>query len=85
MKKWVAVVALGAWASFGGAVGAQDYPPGGDTPPKAATGGDPPAPSSELAATGSETDNTLKIAGGALVAGVGLVLAAKVRRRPAAA
>ena len=38
-----------------------------------------------LAATGSDSDTTLKLAGGALVAGAGLLVAAKMRRRPVAA
>ena len=78
---------LGATALLGGTAAASDYPPddttvttvprGGGEPPTTSTGGDLPA-------TGSETNSTLKIAGGAVVAGAGMLVAARLRRRPSA-
>ena len=76
---------LGATALLGGSAAASDYPPddttvttvpqGGEQPPTTSTGGDLPA-------TGSDTNATLKIAGGAIVAGAGMLVAARLRRRP---
>lgn len=84
--------ALGALALYGGAAAAGDYPPSNTTVTTVASSGaagiadpaaDPATPS--LAATGSNSDTTLKIAGGAVVAGAGLLVATRLRRRPAAA
>ena len=76
----------------GGAVSASDYPP--DVPPASTTlvvtHEQPPVGAalrsgSQLAETGSDTGTVLSIAGGSVVAGTGLVLVARRRRRPAPA
>ncbi|MET0325330.1 MAG: LPXTG cell wall anchor domain-containing protein [Ilumatobacteraceae bacterium] len=99
MKRWMAGGAFGAVMLVGGHAAATDYPPGDTTVTTVAVGGvsglvSPsaaaapaavPAVDSQLAATGSDSDATLKLAGGALVAGAGLLVAAKLRRRPAEA
>jgi LPXTG-motif cell wall-anchored protein len=98
MKRWVVGGAVGAVMLFGGHAAATDYPPSDTTAttvavgavsglvsPSAAAPAAAPAVDSQLAATGSDSDTTLKLAGGALVAGAGLLVAAKLRRRPAAA
>jgi LPXTG-motif cell wall-anchored protein len=91
--------ALGGLVLCAGTAAASDYPPGGPTVTTVATSGasgvadpadpavDPavdPAKPSALANTGSNSDATMKIAGGAVVAGAGLLVAARLRRRPAA-
>ncbi len=78
MRKLAAIAAITAITAFGGSALANDYPPGGTTPTTVPGGG------GGLPETGSDNDNTLKIAGGALVAGAGLAVVAKVRRRPVA-
>lgn len=80
---------LGALVLWGGTAAAGDYPPSDTTATTVVASGfsDPavdPATPSELAATGSSSDTTLKLAGGAVIAGAGLLVVAKMRRRPAA-
>jgi LPXTG-motif cell wall-anchored protein len=87
--------AVAAVMLFGGHAAAADYPPSDTTATTVAVGGvsgfsapaaeTPAATSGQLPATGSDSDTTIKLAGGALVAGAGLLVAAKLRRRPAAA
>ena len=87
LRRWIVGATLGATALLGGTAAASDYPPddttvttvprGGGEPPTTSTSGDLPA-------TGTETNSTLKIAGGAVVAGAGMLVAAKLRRRPSA-
>ena len=81
----------GAIALCGGTAAAGDYPPRDTTVTTihgrrrrgSRPGADPAT--SQLPATGSDSDTTLKLAGGAVVAGAGLLVAARLRRRPAAA
>ena len=85
--------ALATATAFGGTAAASSYPPDGSTVTTVATSVDPASGSrpeavaaptaGELPQTGSDSDASLKIAGGALVAGVGLIVVAKRRRRPA--
>ncbi|MFT3853391.1 MAG: LPXTG cell wall anchor domain-containing protein [Ilumatobacteraceae bacterium] len=88
--------ALGAAAALGGTAGASSYPPGGTTPVTAPSGGTTPVTpvdsvsqvvvhTGELPQTGSDSEAAAKIAAGALVAGVGLVVVARRRRRPSVA
>ncbi len=83
MKRLAAAAAALLLTAFGGSVGAtgDDYPPGGTTATTSVGGGT----GGGLPATGSDSDNTMQIAGGALVAGLGLLTVAKMRRRSAAA
>jgi LPXTG-motif cell wall-anchored protein len=76
MKKYAAIAAIAGVLAFGGTAAAEDYPPGGSATTMPAGGG-----SGGLPATGSESNNTLAIAGGALVAGAGLLGVTKLRRR----
>jgi LPXTG-motif cell wall-anchored protein len=84
---WVVGATLGVTALVGGSAAASDYPPDDDPVTTVARGGDPgmPRPSTDqLPATGSDSDATLKLAAGAVVAGAGLLAAAKLRRRHSA-
>jgi LPXTG-motif cell wall-anchored protein len=76
MKKYAAIAAIAGVLAFGGTAAAEDYPPGGSATTQPAGGG-----GSGLPATGSENSNALVIAGGALVAGAGLLGVSKLRRR----
>jgi len=82
MRQLAGAAAVLFVTAFGGSVGAggDDYPPGGTTATTSVGGG-----TGGLPATGSDSDNTMQIAGGALVAGLGLLTVAKMRRRSAAA
>jgi LPXTG-motif cell wall-anchored protein len=97
MRQLIVGGAVGALTLFGGTAAAGDYPPSDTTVTTvtavtavASSGAagisnpasDPTTPA--LAATGSNSDTTLKLAGGALVAGAGLLVASRLRRRPAA-
>lgn len=83
-----AIVAAGL---AGGSVAASDYPP--DAPPpttvvaSSRTDQQPPQAiqraGGELAETGSDAGTLIRIAGGAVVAGAGLVVVTRLRRRPA--
>jgi LPXTG-motif cell wall-anchored protein len=82
--------ALAAATAFGGTAAASSYPPDGSTATTvldASSGSKPEAvvapTAGELPQTGSDSDASMKLAAGALVAGVGLVVVAKRRRRPA--
>jgi LPXTG-motif cell wall-anchored protein len=81
--------ALAAATALGGTAAASSYPPDGSTATtvlETSSGSKPEAvaaPTGELPQTGSDSDASLKIAAGALVAGAGLVVVAKRRRRPA--
>jgi len=88
-----AIVAAGL---AGGAVAASDYPPA--APPSenavlssSSAGQAPQGPQAvqraggQLAETGSDADTLIKVAGGAVVAGAGLVVVTRLRRRPALA
>ena len=87
LKMWIVAATLGAMAMMGGTVAASDYPPGDESVTTVPQGGEttPSSPGGSLPATGTDSDATLKIAGGAIVAGAGLLVAARVRRRPSAA
>ena len=84
-----AIVAAGL---AGGSVAASDYPP--DVPPKSTVlsssqGGSVDGPTairrqSQLPETGSDSGTLIKLAGGAIVAGAGLVVVTRRRRHPAA-
>jgi LPXTG-motif cell wall-anchored protein len=84
LRKWTVAATLGAMALMGGTVAASDYPPGDESVTTVPQGGDttPSRPEGELPATGSDSNSTLKVAGGAVVAGAGLLVAARMRRRP---
>ncbi len=88
-SRWIvgAVAAVAALAG-GGQVAASDYPPNDTTVTTVSEGGDPNPPGSsstgDLPDTGTNSGTTVKIAGGALVAGAGMLVAARVRRRPSA-
>ncbi len=75
---------MGLIALSGGTAAASSYPPGDPTPSTVAAGGQAairqPDPA-ELAATGSDTDTTLLVAGAAIVTGAGLLITARLRRR----
>jgi LPXTG-motif cell wall-anchored protein len=81
-----AVAAVAALA--GGQVAASDYPPDDTTVTTVSEGGDPNPPGSsstgDLPETGTNSGTTVKIAGGALVAGAGMLVVARARRRPSA-
>jgi LPXTG-motif cell wall-anchored protein len=81
-RRWLAGGVLSLAALSGGTVAASSYPPGDPTPSTVAAGGVSGIrqPDVELAATGSDTDTTLLVAGAAVVAGAGLVVAARLRR-----
>ena len=87
LKMWIVAATLGALALAGGTAAASDYPPGDESVTTVPRGGDttPTRPGGSLPATGTDSDVTLKIAGGAIVAGAGLLVATRVRRRPSAA
>ena len=74
---------MGLVALSGGTAAASSYPPGDPTPSTVATGGVSGIrqPDAELAATGSDTDTTLVVAGAAVVTGAGLLITARLRRR----
>jgi LPXTG-motif cell wall-anchored protein len=90
-KKIILGAALGAATLFGGSVAASDYPPdvpSASTVVSSSQSGfqrpDPIATSAaQLPATGTDSGAMIKIAGGAVVAGAGLVIVAKRRRRVA--
>ena len=91
-RKFVIGAALVAAGLAGGSVAASDYPP--DVPPQrtvltssqgGATEG-PVAlrqPSGQLPSTGSDTASLVMVAGGAVVAGAGLLVVTRRRRHPA--
>ena len=90
-KKLLIGTAIAAAGLAGGSVAASDYPP--DVPPQSTVlsssqGGsiDGPTaiqrPSGQLPDTGSDAGVLVKIAGGAIVAGAGLVVVARRRRHP---
>jgi LPXTG-motif cell wall-anchored protein len=90
LSKLIVGVALGAATLYGGKVAAGDYPPDATSPTTvvASTGtvtgvrvAEPGGGS--LPETGSDSSATLMLAGGALVAGSGILVASKLRRRPA--
>jgi LPXTG-motif cell wall-anchored protein len=86
LRMWVVAATLGATALMGSTAAASDYPPGGEEPvPTVPEGGDTPtsetSTAGQLPATGSDPDAVLKIAGGAVVAGAGLLVATRLRRR----
>ena len=78
---------LAAVALCGGTAAASTYPPG-DVPVTTTHAGgvsDPADPgASQLPATGSDTGTAVKLAGGAILAGAGLLVTARRRRRPIA-
>ena len=87
LSLWIVGATLGATALVGGSAAASDYPPDDTTATTLPQGGEQPPPTStegDLPATGSDSNATLKIAGGAIVAGAGMLVAARVRRRPSA-
>ena len=87
LKLWIAGATLGATALLGGTVAASDYPPDDTTATTVPQGGeDPPTTSTDgdLPATGSDSNATLKIAGGAIIAGAGMLGASRLRRRSSA-
>jgi LPXTG-motif cell wall-anchored protein len=87
LKLWIVGAMLGATALLGGTAAASDYPPDDTTATTVPQGGeDPPTTSTDgdLPATGSDSNATLKIAGGAIVAGAGMFVASRLRRRPSA-
>ena len=90
-RKFLIGTAIVATGLAGGSVAASDYPP--DVPPQntvlsSSQGDDVDGPtaiqrSSQLAETGSDSGTLIKIAGGAIVAGAGLVVVTRRRRHPA--
>ena len=85
MRMWIVAATLGATALLGSNAVASDYPPDDTTATTVPQGGTTTLPERpELPATGSDANSTMKIAGGAVVAGAGLLVAAKMRRRPSA-
>jgi LPXTG-motif cell wall-anchored protein len=84
--RWVVGAVAAVAALAGGQVAASDYPPSDTTVTTVYEGGEPPDSSStgDLPETGSDSGATMKIAGGALVAGAGMLVVARVRRRPSA-
>jgi len=84
LKVWIVAATLGATALTGGTAAASDYPPGDESVTTVPQGGEttPSRPAGELPATGSDSNSTVKIAGGAIAAGAGLVIASRLRRRP---
>jgi LPXTG-motif cell wall-anchored protein len=86
--RWVAGAALGAAALTGGKVAASDYPPDDTTATTVPRGGTttlPGHPDGELPATGSDAGMTVRIAGGIVITGAGLLFVARRRRRTTAA
>jgi LPXTG-motif cell wall-anchored protein len=85
-SRWIVGAVAVVAALAGGQVAASDYPPNDTTVTTVYEGGDPPDSSStgDLPETGKNSGATMKFAGGALVAGVGMLAAARVRRRPSA-
>jgi len=91
-KKFIIGSAIVAAGLAGGSAAASDYPP--DVAPQStvltSSQASPSAPqgiritSSRLPETGSDTGSVIKIAGGALVAGAGLLVVTRRRRQPAA-
>ena len=91
MRRRLAAVALGATALAGGSAAASDYPP--NDPPVTTRRGrgwrfwfynHNHSSTAELPKTGGESNATMKVAGGAIVAGAGMLVAARLRRRPTA-
>jgi LPXTG-motif cell wall-anchored protein len=92
-RKFLIGTAIVSAGLAGGSVAASDYPP--DVPPpstvlSSSQGGEADGPTaiqrpSQLPETGSDSGMLVKIAGGALVAGAGLVVVTRRRRHPAAA
>jgi LPXTG-motif cell wall-anchored protein len=84
--RWMVGAVAAVAALGGGQVAASNYPPDDTTVTTVYVGGDPPGSSStgDLPETGTESGATMKIAGGAVVAGVGMLVVARVRRRPTA-
>jgi LPXTG-motif cell wall-anchored protein len=95
-KKFFVGAAIVATGLAGGAVAASDYPP--DVPPQStvltSTQGSVPSSSldggtaglqrpGQLPETGSDSGTLIKIAGGAVVAGAGLLVVTRRRRHPA--
>jgi LPXTG-motif cell wall-anchored protein len=91
-RKFLIGTAVVAAGLAGGSVAASDYPP--DVPPQSTVlsssqGGSVDGPTAiqrptELPDTASDSGTLLKIAGGAIVAGAGLVVVTRRRRHPAA-
>jgi LPXTG-motif cell wall-anchored protein len=81
---WIVAATLGAVGLTGGSAAASDYPPGDESVTTVPRGGEttPPRPGGELPATGSDSNSTAKLAGGAIAAGAGLLVASRLRRRP---
>jgi LPXTG-motif cell wall-anchored protein len=87
--------ALGVASAIGGTAAADSsYPPGASTPTTVLSSAGSsqtealartPAVAGELPQTGSDSENAVKLAAGAVVAGAGLVVVAKRRRRRATA
>jgi LPXTG-motif cell wall-anchored protein len=84
---WIVAATVGATALMGGTAAASDYPPGDESVTTVPHGGEttPSRPAGELPATGSDSNSTAKIAGGAIAAGAGLLVASRLRRRPSVA
>jgi LPXTG-motif cell wall-anchored protein len=87
LKMWIVAATVGATVVLGGTAAASDYPPGDESETTVPQGGETTTsqPGGTLPATGTDSDATLKIAGGAIAAGAGLLVAARVRRRPSSA
>ena len=91
-RKFLIGTAIVAAGLAGGSVAASDYPP--DVPPQSTVlsssqGGSVDGPTaiqrpSQLPETGSDSGTLVKIAGGAILAGAGLVVVTRRRRHPAA-
>jgi LPXTG-motif cell wall-anchored protein len=83
---WIAAATLGAMAFMGGTAAASDYPPGDESVTTVPQGGasTPARPGGKLPRTGSDSNSTVKIAGGAVAAGAGLLVASRLRARPSA-
>ncbi len=86
-KTWIVAATVCAAAMTGGTAAASDYPPGEESVTTVPQGGETTQlhTGGSLPATGTDSDSTLKIAGGAIAAGAGLLVAARVRRRPSTA
>jgi len=82
-KKIIAIAAISAATVFGRTVaaGSDDYPPGGGT----TTVAPGPGPGGGLPETGSDSNDTLQIAGGVVLAGAGLAAVGWYRRKPGTA
>ena len=83
---WIVAATIGVMAMTGGTAAASDYPPGDESVTTVPQGGGttPSRPAGDLPATGSDSNSTVKIAGGAIAAGAGLLVASRLRRRPSA-